>query len=64
DLRNLTTAAEAGATVLPAAPAFYHAPQTINDIIDFIVGKTLDQLNIEHTLYQRWKQPNDKGQKI
>jgi 4-hydroxy-3-polyprenylbenzoate decarboxylase len=53
-LRNLTTLAEAGATVVPAMPAFYQRPTSIDDIVDFVVGKVLDQLGIEHQLFHRW----------
>lgn len=55
DLRNLTALAEAGAAILPASPAFYHIPQTLEDVIDFIVGKILDRLLVEHHLYTRWR---------
>jgi polyprenyl P-hydroxybenzoate/phenylacrylic acid decarboxylase-like protein len=54
-LRNMLTLAEAGATILPAAPGFYHRPQQIGDLVDHIVGKTLDIFGIEHHLYARWK---------
>jgi len=53
-LRNLATVAEAGAVVLPAMPAFYTLPKTINDMIDFIVGRACDQLGVEHGLLKRW----------
>jgi len=55
DLRNLTALAEAGATVLPAMPGFYHRPQTLEDLVDHLVGKVLDRLDIPHTLFPRWK---------
>jgi 4-hydroxy-3-polyprenylbenzoate decarboxylase len=55
DLRNLTSLAEAGAVILPAAPAFYHAPQNIDDLIDFIAGKILDRLSVKHNLYTQWR---------
>lgn len=54
-LRNMTLAAEAGAVILPAAPGFYNAPETIEDLADFITGKIFDQLNIEHGLDTAWK---------
>jgi 4-hydroxy-3-polyprenylbenzoate decarboxylase len=53
-LRNLTTLSEAGAIILPAAPAFYGKPQKLGDLVDFIVGRILDVLNIENKLYKRW----------
>lgn len=56
-LRNLTTLAELGAAIIPPMVAFYHQPQTIEDIIDHTVGKVLDLLRIEHELYKRWEGP-------
>jgi 4-hydroxy-3-polyprenylbenzoate decarboxylase len=53
-LRNLTACAEAGAVVLPAMPAFYTRPQSLRDIIDFVVGRVCDQLGVEHQLLARW----------
>jgi 4-hydroxy-3-polyprenylbenzoate decarboxylase len=53
-LRNLTLAAEAGAIVLPAMPAFYTLPRSVNDMVDFIVGRICDQLGVEHRLLHRW----------
>lgn len=55
DLRNLTTLAEAGATVLPAMPGFYHQPETIADLVDHLVGKILDRIGIKHALFPRWE---------
>jgi len=55
DLRNLTTLAEAGAMILPAMPGFYHRPQTISELVDQLVGKILDRLNIPHRLFPRWE---------
>jgi flavin prenyltransferase len=54
-LRNLTTLAEAGARIVPAIPAWYHHPQTINDLVDFVVARTLDQLGIDCVPIQRWQ---------
>lgn len=54
-LRNMVTAAEAGAIVLPPMPAFYPKPKTVDEMVDFIVGKILDQLGIEHDLFARWR---------
>lgn len=53
-LRNLTACAEAGAIVLPAMPAFYTRPVTLQDAVDFIVGRICDQLGVEHQLFRRW----------
>ena len=56
DLRNLTALAEAGAAIIPAAPAFYQKPKTIDDLTDFMAGKIFDRLNITHNLFQRWNE--------
>jgi flavin prenyltransferase len=53
-LRNLAAVAEAGAVVLPAMPAFYTLPKTVDDMVDFIVGRVCDQLGVEHKLFPRW----------
>jgi 4-hydroxy-3-polyprenylbenzoate decarboxylase len=53
-LDNLLRLARAGAVVIPAMPAFYHAPQTLDDLVGFVVGKVLDQLKVAHTLVPRW----------
>jgi len=55
-LRNLATCAEAGAVVLPAMPAFYTKPKSLDDMIDFIVGRICDQLGVEHHLLHRWSE--------
>ena len=57
-LRNLTTLAEAGAKIVPAIPAWYHNPQTIEDLVDFVVARTLDQLDIDCIPIQRWQGRN------
>lgn len=54
-LRNLLTLAESGAHVIPAMPAFYSNPQSIADMVDFVVGKVLDAMHIEHCLFERYK---------
>jgi 4-hydroxy-3-polyprenylbenzoate decarboxylase len=54
-LENLTKLSRSGAVILPAAPAFYHNPKKIDDLIDFIIGKIFDILNIEHSLFKRWQ---------
>jgi len=53
-LRNLTTVTEAGAVILPAMPAFYTKPQTVDEMVDFLVGRICDQLGVEHQLLKRW----------
>ncbi|MDT3680838.1 MAG: UbiX family flavin prenyltransferase [Burkholderiaceae bacterium] len=53
-LELMARAADCGATILPPMPAFYHHPQTIMDIVHQSVGKALDQVGIEHDLFQRW----------
>jgi 4-hydroxy-3-polyprenylbenzoate decarboxylase len=53
-LRNLTALAEAGAIIVPPSPAFYQKPASIDDLVDFVVGKVLDQLGVEHRLFTRW----------
>jgi 4-hydroxy-3-polyprenylbenzoate decarboxylase len=53
-LRNLTACAEAGAVVLPAMPAFYTHPRSLDDAIDFVVGRVCDQLGVAHRLLRRW----------
>ena len=53
-LENMCTLARGGALVLPAMPAFYHNPETIDDLVHFIVGKVLDSLAVDHALYKRW----------
>jgi flavin prenyltransferase len=53
-LRNLTTLAEAGAVVLPAAPGFYHRPTRVTELLDFVVQRILDQLGVEIDIARRW----------
>jgi 4-hydroxy-3-polyprenylbenzoate decarboxylase len=54
-LRNLTQLAEAGATILPAAPSFYHQPKTIEDLVDTVVARALQSLGVEQGLVGEWK---------
>jgi flavin prenyltransferase len=58
-LRNMTALTEAGATILPANPGFYHRPQNVDQVIDFIVARILDQLGIAHQLMPRWGGSSD-----
>lgn len=56
-LENMLLLARAGAVVLPAMPGFYHHPESVQDLVDFVVGKVLDRLGVEHALYRRWRTP-------
>ncbi len=58
-LENMKRLADAGAILLPAMPGFYHAPTTILDLVDFVVGRVCDQLGVPHQLFSRWGQPTD-----
>jgi 4-hydroxy-3-polyprenylbenzoate decarboxylase len=53
-LENLLRLARTGAIVIPAMPAFYQGPQSLDDLVAFVVGKVLDQLGIGHELFRRW----------
>jgi 4-hydroxy-3-polyprenylbenzoate decarboxylase len=53
-LRNLVTVTEAGAVVIPAAPGFYHRPARVEELVDFIVQRVLDQLGREIEIARRW----------
>ncbi len=53
-LENMLKLSRAGARIIPAMPAFYGRPESVLDLVDFVVGKILDQLGIENDLYKRW----------
>ncbi len=53
-LKNMLVLARLGAVVLPAMPGFYHRPATVEDLVDFVVGKILDRLRVEHAIVRRW----------
>lgn len=53
-LQNMLTVTDAGATIMPASPGFYNNESSINENIDFVVGRVLDQFNIEHNLFKQW----------
>lgn len=56
-LENMLRCSQFGATILPAMPGYYHQPQSIGDLVDFVVARILDQLQIEHRLSKRWNSP-------
>ena len=53
-LTNMLSLSQQGATIMPAAPGFYHQPESINDLIDFMVGRVLDHLDIAQSIMPRW----------
>lgn len=53
-LSNMERLACAGATVMPASPAFYPQPKSVQDMVDFVVGRVLDELGVKNRLYKRW----------
>jgi len=54
-LENMLRLTRAGALVLPASPGFYHRPQRIDELVDFVVGRVLSQLGIQHSLGPHWQ---------
>jgi flavin prenyltransferase len=58
-LENMLRVTRAGAVVMPASPGFYHRPTTIAEMVDFVVGRVLDHLDVEHTLGRRWGETPD-----
>jgi flavin prenyltransferase len=57
-LRNLVAVTEAGAVVIPASPGFYHRPARVSDLVDFIVQRVLDQLDLDIEVAPRWTGDN------
>jgi 4-hydroxy-3-polyprenylbenzoate decarboxylase len=53
-LENMSKLASAGAVIMPAMPGFYYRPKTMDDLINHVVGKVLDQFGIDHSLFKRW----------
>ena len=53
-IKNMAAITEAGGMIVAAAPGFYNHPESLDDIIDFVVGKTLDAMGVDHTLVERW----------
>jgi flavin prenyltransferase len=56
-IENMAAVTRAGAVVLPASPGFYNMPHTVDDLVDFMVGKALDHLGVPHRLLRRWGEP-------
>lgn len=54
-LQNMLTLSREGAVILPAMPGFYSSPDSVDEIVNFIVGKILDSLKIENNIFKRWK---------
>jgi 4-hydroxy-3-polyprenylbenzoate decarboxylase len=53
-LENMLKLARAGGRIIPAMPAFYHRPESVDDLVNFMVGKVLDQLGVPNDLFKRW----------
>ena len=60
-LDNMKRACEAGAVVLPASPGWYHGVQSVRDLVDFIVARILDHLDVPHQLFRRWGSSRASG---
>lgn len=58
-LENMLKLSHAGARIVPACPGFYHRPQTIEELVDMLVGKICDTLNVENDLFERWTGPSE-----
>lgn len=54
NIENMLRISNAGGVLLPASPGFYHHPETIEDLVNFVAGKILDILSVEHNLFKRW----------
>ena len=61
-LENMRLAVQAGAVMLPAMPGWYHGVKTLRDLVDFVVARILDQLEIEHTLIRRWGEHDSESE--
>ena len=59
-LKNMYELSKLGVTILPAMPGFYNHPETLDDMVNFVVGKTLDCLEIENDSYERWEGKYEK----
>jgi flavin prenyltransferase len=58
-LENMLKLARLGVVILPPNPGFYHHPQTVADLVDFVVARVLDQLRVPHALMRRWGEGGD-----
>ncbi|MBP8277717.1 MAG: UbiX family flavin prenyltransferase [Propionivibrio sp.] len=61
-LENMLRLSRAGAVILPPNPGFYHHPQDVQDLVDFVVARLLDQIGVEHALMRRWGDSGSDGQ--
>ena len=61
-LENMLRLSRAGAVILPPNPGFYHHPQDVQDLVDFVVARLLDQIGVEHALMRRWGDSGGNGQ--
>ncbi|MFD0694834.1 UbiX family flavin prenyltransferase [Paenibacillus sp. GCM10027628] len=59
-LENMLTLSRMGVRMLPAMPAFYNRPNSIDEMVDFLVGKVLDSMGVEHSLYRRWGENHEQ----
>jgi flavin prenyltransferase len=60
-LENMLRLTHAGAVILPASPGFYHRPGSVGDLVDFVVARVLDHLNVQHALVPRWGSAPERG---
>jgi len=60
-LKNMYELSAEGAIILPAMPGFYHEPESLEDIVDFLVGKILDSLEIKNSMFERWENKKSKS---
>ncbi|HEY3273395.1 MAG TPA: UbiX family flavin prenyltransferase [Methanocella sp.] len=61
DLNNMVKAKQAGAVIMPASPGFYNKPETIDDLLNNVVSRILDQIGIDNDIIQRWGEPKPKS---